>query len=70
MDKVLPFFKNEFQDCMLGDSDLREVLPDYLNSWNWEKSLDDFLEYWFSGEKDVNNNLLKFNKAEYNNPNL
>ena len=48
VEKIMPFFKNEFRNCQLGKSDLKEVLPKYLAEWGWEKSVEDFLGYWFN----------------------
>jgi len=44
---LLPFFKNEFLECQIGKKDLKEVLGKYLQSWQWNKSIDDLLQYWF-----------------------
>ncbi len=47
LDEVLPFFKNVYGDCQKGEKDLKQELVPYLNKWNWEGSVDDFLDYWF-----------------------
>jgi putative hydrolase of the HAD superfamily len=60
LEDVLEFFKGEFQDCTLGLLDLRQVLPKYLAKWGWEQSLDEFLDYWFSGERAVNTELVDY----------
>ncbi|MFH2021790.1 MAG: hypothetical protein ABIJ33_00705, partial [Patescibacteria group bacterium] len=35
---VLPFFKNEFQPCLIGEADLKEQIKPYLEKWGWKKS--------------------------------
>ncbi|MBU0978371.1 HAD-IA family hydrolase [Patescibacteria group bacterium] len=50
---VLPFFKNEFQPCLIGEADLKEQIKPYLEKWGWKKSVDDFLEYWFKAEHNI-----------------
>ena len=47
LEKILPFFKNEYRQCQLGKADTNEALSPYLIEWGWQKSIDDFLEYWF-----------------------
>lgn len=41
------FFKNEFQDSLVGRADLKKVLPPYLKEWGWAGSVKEFLDYWF-----------------------
>jgi putative hydrolase of the HAD superfamily len=49
LEKVIPFFKNELGRCQKGETDLKEVLEPYLKEWKWQGTVDDFLEYWFTG---------------------
>ena len=56
---VLPFFKNEFRRCTEGKADLKEELASYLPKWGWEKGADELLRVWFSGERAVNEALLR-----------
>jgi len=61
LEKIIPFFRNEFLDCQLGKIDIKEVLPKYLKEWGWQKSVDDFLQYWFESstivDKEVENKV-------------
>lgn len=57
-EKVLPFFKNEFQLCLVGKADLKQELTKYLNQWNWQKSVDNLLSYWFEHESNLNKKVL------------
>lgn len=59
IDEILPFFKNEYKKCAIGEADIKDVLPKYLDKWRWEGSVDEFLNYWFEGEKDLDNQLIK-----------
>lgn len=53
------FYKNEYQLCAVGKSDLRSELPKYFQRWRWTKSVDAMLEYWFSAERDLDQEVLK-----------
>ncbi|OGG71896.1 hypothetical protein A3E65_02420, partial [Candidatus Kaiserbacteria bacterium RIFCSPHIGHO2_12_FULL_56_13] len=58
MEKVLPFFKNEFQLCLVGKADLKQELAKYLDKWNWKKSVDDLLLFWFEHESNLDKKML------------
>jgi len=58
LEKILPFFKNEFQQCLLGKADLKQEIQKYLPQWGWEKSLDELLEFWFSQESHLDERLV------------
>jgi putative hydrolase of the HAD superfamily len=59
IEKVLPFFKNEFQLCLAGKADLKQELAKYLNQWGWQRSIDELLLYWFSNESDLNKRMIE-----------
>ncbi|MDP2873822.1 MAG: HAD hydrolase-like protein [bacterium] len=59
LEKILPFFKNEFQSCLIGKADLKIELQNYLPSWGWEKSVEELLSYWFTHESDLDKALLE-----------
>lgn len=42
------FFKNDFNDCLMGRRDLKQALEPYLPQWGWTKSVDELLAYWFA----------------------
>ena len=52
------FFTTDFQDCVIGKSDLKIVIEPWLEKWNWSKSVDEFLLYWFKSEHHVNAELI------------
>ncbi|MFA6553125.1 MAG: HAD hydrolase-like protein [Patescibacteria group bacterium] len=57
-EKILPFFKNEFQQCLIGQADLKEELKKYISSWDWTGTIDQLLAYWFKNESDVDRRIL------------
>lgn len=59
MEKVLPFFQNEFQICEVGQADIKQELGKYLEAWDWHGTVDDLLAFWFEGEGTINQNVLK-----------
>ena len=56
---LLPFFKGPFQDALVGKADLKTVIQPYLKDWNWTKSVDEFLAYWFKAEDAVNDEVIE-----------
>lgn len=48
IEKIAPFYKNEFRLCQIGKADLKEELNKYLPDWKWDKGADAFIEYWFT----------------------
>ena len=58
-ENILPFFKNEFQPCLIGKADLKEQIKPYLDKWGWEKSIEEFLEYWFQAEHHIDQRVIK-----------
>lgn len=59
-DRILPFFENEFQQCIVGKADLKEELKKYLASWNWTGTVDELLEFWFASEAVKNEPLIEY----------
>ena len=58
-EKVLRFFKNEFQLCLTGKADLKEELSKYTPEWGWTKSVDDLLMFWFENENTIDQKILE-----------
>jgi putative hydrolase of the HAD superfamily len=52
------FFLTDFQDCLIGKSDLKIVIEQWLEKWNWSNSVDEFLLYWFKAEHHLNSELI------------
>ena len=59
MEKIIPFFENEFKPCIIGKADLKKQIKKYLKEWGWKKSVDELLEYWFDKESIIDKNLLE-----------
>ncbi len=53
------FFKTDFQDCLVGKADLKITIKPWLEKWNWSKSVDEFLDYWFRAEHNINADLIE-----------
>lgn len=58
-DKILPFFENEFQDCLVGKADLKKELEKYAPEWGWRGTIDELLDFWFSGEAEVDEKVVE-----------
>lgn len=59
-EKTLPFFTGVFKECLIGNADLKEVIKPYLKEWGWDKSVDEFLNYWFKSEHNIDEKLVEF----------
>lgn len=62
LETTLPFFTGPFQECLVGDSDLKEIILPYLDKWGWDKGVDALLDYWFSLESKTDKELIKYIK--------
>ena len=40
------FFRGVFNDCLVGQADLKDVLPPFLSEWGWKGSVDEFIDTW------------------------
>jgi|ERR1051326_102394 putative hydrolase of the HAD superfamily len=58
MQEILPFFENEFVPCVLGKADLKEEVQKYFAKWKWQKSVEEFLKFWFQTEHSIDNQLI------------
>lgn len=57
-DETRHFFEGPFIDCLVGSKDLIEQLPPYLMEWNWEGTVEQFVNEWFETESGINASLL------------
>lgn len=53
MDLVNEFFMGGFEECKFGRADIRETVAPYLVKWNWQGTVEDFLEYWFKTDSNI-----------------
>lgn len=58
IDNIIPFFKGEYQDAATGEVEIKDVLPNYLAKWEWKGTVDEFLQYWYESERDVDERVL------------
>lgn len=58
LDDVMEFFLNDLKPCSMGKADLKEAIAPYLSKWNWQGTVDDLLEYWFTSENTKNEEVL------------
>lgn len=59
-EKTLPFFNGVFVDCITGAADLKEAIGPYLVEWGWNRSVDEFLDYWFTSEHHLDEQLVEY----------
>lgn len=52
------FFRGLFNDCLLGKAQLSEVLPAYLQEWNWTGSVDGFIATWLQHDHVIDHRLV------------
>lgn len=60
IDETKDFFTGVFQDCLVGKADIKQELPPYLEKWGWKKSVEDFLQYWFRAEHNIDQDLISY----------
>ena len=53
------FFHGDFQQCLVGQADLKELLRDKIGQWNWQGTVDELLDYWFCNESKTDERMLK-----------
>ena len=58
--KEKEFFEGVFLKCEIGKADLKEVLPSFLSVWKWDKNADEFLAFWFEGERKVDLEMIDY----------
>lgn len=53
------FFSGVFNACLTGKANLSEVLPAFLQDWNWKGSVDEFIATWLKRDHVVDLRLIK-----------
>lgn len=56
--EVKAFFETKFRLCQKGEADLKKELGPYLREWSWNRSVGEFLQYWFSFDVKRNEGVL------------
>lgn len=59
-EKVVEFFTGKFQDCLVGKADLKESIASYLESFGWPGTVEEILDYWFTTEHSINEELVGY----------
>ncbi|MFA5961263.1 MAG: HAD family hydrolase [Parcubacteria group bacterium] len=55
---VQAFFRDKFQDCLVGKADLKEELRPLLDDWKWRGTVEDLLDYWFKAEHYIDERMI------------
>lgn len=58
LESVQEFFLKDLKPCSFGKADLKEQIAPYLAKWNWNGSVDDLLDYWFTSENTKDEEVL------------
>lgn len=60
VEKLTNFFTGTFQQALVGNADLKEILLPHLSEWKWNKNVDELLEYWFTAEHHLDQPLIDY----------
>jgi haloacid dehalogenase superfamily, subfamily IA, variant 3 with third motif having DD or ED len=52
------FFLGPFVACIKGEAEVKDALVPYLPQWNWQGTVDDFVEKWLATEDCVDERLI------------
>lgn len=55
-----PFYQGIFAESLTGKVDLKEIIEPYLKEWGWPKTVDDYLEEWFSYEHVLDEEIIAY----------
>lgn len=58
--KEREFITTKFQECLLGEADLKQSIKPYLVSFGWKGTVDGLLDYWFNEEYELNKDLIDY----------
>ncbi|MBI3888054.1 HAD-IA family hydrolase, partial [Candidatus Microgenomates bacterium] len=59
LESIMEYFNNEHKQVVIGKADFKQALKKYLEKWLWKGTVEELMEYWFSGENEVNQNLVE-----------
>ncbi len=57
---VTAFMKGIFQECLIGRADLKEELKKVVKEWEWKGTVDELLDFWFEGEKQMDEKMFQY----------
>lgn len=52
------FFGGVFNDCLLGKSELKDILPPFLAKWKWKGSTEEFVAAWLKYDHVIDERLI------------
>ena len=58
-DEIAAFFRDDWDACILGEADLYDVLPPYLERWRYGGTVEDFLAFWFANDSNLDHDLIE-----------
>lgn len=58
IEKIIPFFKNEYKQIVVGKLDLKDSLEKYLPEWGWSEGVEKFLDFWFTPENNIDEQVV------------
>lgn len=53
------FFSSAFNPALLGEVDVKNLLPPYLAKWGWHGDVHDFIKIWLESESEPLSEVLK-----------
>ncbi len=59
-EKQKAFFSGVFLEYETGKADLKDALKKDLGLWNWTGTVEGLIDFWFSGEATVENDIKDF----------
>ncbi len=59
INKILPFFNEKKDLTNTGKADLKELLSEVLDDWQWKGTVDELLEYWFNVDSKVDERVRR-----------
>ncbi len=59
-ENLAPFFGKTFSNFLTGQADLKKELAPYLQQWGWHKSVDEFIQFWFSSEQNTDEPFVEY----------
>lgn len=60
IDLVQPFFDDHFESVLTGKEDLATAITPFAKSWGWKGSVTELIEFWFNGERTVDEDLMVY----------
>lgn len=61
-DVITNFFKNEYKQTAIGKDNLKKLLEERVNEWGWKGTVHELLDYWFEGERELDEEVLDISK--------